>query len=97
MLVVYLDYMVLLYGNAVRVRNRLDSDSENQAALSCALRSDLDSQNPSLILQITFKPYLTRSLLSRMDPGAPPPGGGHWHHQSSLNLAIGRPDRRGFA
>ena len=41
--------------------------------------------------------YKTRSFHSRMDPGAPPPGGGHWHHQSSLNLAIGRPDRRGFA
>ena len=49
------DYMVFLYGNAVRVRNRLDSTGQIQAA---APRLDLDSQNISLILQRYFNLYI---------------------------------------
>ena len=47
--------MVFLYGNAVRVRNRLDSTGQIQAA---ARRLDLDSQNISLILQRYFNLYI---------------------------------------
>ena len=47
--------MVFLYGNAVRVRNRLDSKGQIQVAKRDL---DLDSQNISLILQRYFNLYI---------------------------------------